>query len=320
MTSLIYTGTLFSGWQHIVGKQVQATSAHLSVCEELSALSAKICSEHFQDTDELLFKPFSPDEHHITSATKLFSSVQNDPVFAWANENISLLLGFWQTTADNAKFILFYSSPEHELSNYISNHPFDAVVIEKIISSWVFRTQAMLNFFLNNRNDCLLVNIQSVQIDRKAFDRTMSERFDLNIETDLSGVGERVEHSVFVECLATTLLKNNETASEIYDEVRSTATILSEGDKAIPNIQDRNKSLITAFLNEVTGYRNLAQSHKELESELSLYQLQINQLQEELEFYFNSSQEQQKNVHTFADYLSKDPMLKVARLARLSQS
>lgn len=317
MTTLICSGTLFSDWQQTLEQLMLAGSKCLPVYQKLSALSADICRQHFPETNELLWQPFSPDEKYLDTANRLLSSIANEPVFAWADTNSSLFLNLWRAAGDDAKVILFYSSPEHELANYINKHSFDVKVIENVITAWANRAQAMLTFFLNHRSDSLLINVQSAGSEGRLFVRMLNEKFDLNLECDSLVPDGQYENSALVEFLATTLLLNNETVSEIYDEVRSATTVICEQDKSMTDIPDREKSLIAAFLDEVKSLKQLTQSHRELEDELSLNQLQIHQLQEELEYYFILSQERESITKTFASYLATDALLKVARQARV---
>ena len=191
------------------------------------------------------------------------------------------------------------------------------------MQAWLVRTKVMLAFFMNNRSQCLLVNLQSADSERHLFVQLLNERFRLQIDRNASAAKNRSGNLALVEYLAASLLRDNELVSELYDEVRSAATVIGEQDASLENTQSRSRSLIGAFLNETTSYeqltksyRQLSESHKELENDLSLKQLQINQLKEELEYYFKSRQEQRD---IFTNYLASDSLLNVARQARMSR-
>jgi hypothetical protein len=318
MITLICTGTLFSDWRRIQDQLFQHKTENLPISVELTKLSVKICKEHFHNPNELSWAAFSPDDTYLNKAKRIMSSLENNSFYAWADTNSCLSLNFWQAAANDAKFLLFYSSPEHELSKYIHSHPFDEKEIEGVIAAWETRTRAMFTFFMNNREQCLLVNVESAGSESGPFVQKLNEQFDLDLEPGSAVDSQRSGSSALMEYLATTLLLNNQFVSEIYDEVRSAATVLRRQDKSIPGIEERSKSLINAYLHELAALMHLATSRQELEDELSLGQLQIEQMAEELEFYVQKNREQENITRVFADYLGNDPLLKVARKVRLS--
>jgi hypothetical protein len=267
----------------------------------------------------LNWQTFTPDVDYNDRAGQLLSNLENEPLFTWENSNSSLYLNFWRKAAKNAKFLLFYSSPEFELSSYISTHPFDTSSIEMAMNAWLIRTQAMLAFFMHNRDRSLLLDVQSADSANESFIQILNQQFDLNLEFKPLAAAVLNDSSVLLEYLATTLLLKNQQVSEFYDEVRSAATQISDRDKSISNIETRNTALVNAFLTEVTTYNQLRDTRSVLEDELASNRLQINQMAEELEYYFKNSIEKEKIANTVMDYLSNDPLLKIARQARQTE-
>jgi len=316
MTTLICSGTLFSDWINPLKKHLHADSFRHPVIDEISILRQEICEKQFSGSDELDWKPFTPDNKFQNKACQLLSSVENESLFTWADHSISLFLNFWKTTNEDVKFVLFYSSPEFELSNYISTHTFEDSYVNKIIDAWTIRTRAMLSFFMNNRDRCLLISMQSLDSGDGSFIKTLNEQLNIDLESNPPVSAQSNKNSPLIEYLATTLLLKNQYVSELYDELRSAASLISVQDKSMTSIEGRNKSLISAFLSEVTVYEQLSDTQPKLEDELSLSQLQINQMAEELECYFKKNNEQQKMVNTMAEYLGGDPLLKIARQVR----
>lgn len=316
MTTLICSGTLFSNWQQIAGLNNVTDPKHAPVFARLSALSENICRKQFSGTDKLDWKPFSPNEEDTNAAGALLSLVKNEPLFAWADTSSSLYLDYWNSAIDNAGFLLFYSSPEIELSRYINKYAYNAAQAEKVMQAWLIRSRAMLAFFMGNRSRCLLVNVQSAESEQQLFTRVLSDHFKLQLENKHSTFKEDSKDLALVEYLATGLLLGDETVAELYDDIRSAATMICEQDKAMPDIKSRSSSLIDKSLQEAASYRQLAQTHKQLEEDLVLTQMQFSQVTEELEYYFNTSREQAK---IFTDYLRTDPLLNIARQARKSQ-
>lgn len=300
----------------MLNKHVSADSCKSSAQAEISALAEDICQQQFPHSSELNWQTFTPDADYDDRASQLLSSLENEPLFTWENSNASLYLNFWKKTAENVKFLLFYSSPELELSNYISTHPFDTSSIEMVIDAWQIRTRAMLAFFMHNRDRSLLLNVQSANSENESFVQVLNQQFDLDLEPKPLTSASLKNNSVLIEYLATTLLLNSQQVSELYDEVRSAATLISDRDTSISSIEARNTALVDAFLAEVSVYSHLRDTRSALEDELATNQLQINQMSEELEHYFKNSIEQEKIAKTMLDYLSNDPLLKIARQAR----
>ena len=319
MTTLIYSGTLYSQWQHLVETGgLTGSHAHPN-CQDLTEFSAEICAGQFSATNEQLWNTFTPDDETLETARNLIGDTGKQTVSVWADTHCSLCLDFWRSVSDDARFVLFYSSPEHELGHYIHTHPQAADSINKVIDAWIIRTRSMLTFFLNNRDDCLLLDIQSARSQSGTVARLISEKFNLDFETDNGAEELPVEGSALLAYLATSLLLDNETVAEIYDEVRSAGTVICAQDKAIVAIQKRNQSLVKAVMDEYHSIRQLTRTNKDLKDELDLKHLQINQMMEELEIYFAQAREQETIANTFADYLAADPLLRVVRQARAAQ-
>lgn len=340
MSILFCTGTLFSKWQELT---TTIKSSNPSVCHEnidLFALANRICQQQHPELDELSRKPFHVDDHYLEDARRLMSDKLDESVLIWSANDICLNLDFWKDANNDAKFLLFFSSPEFDLSNYINEHPFDASQIDKVINAWVYRTRAMLTFFMNNRDQSILVSIQACGADHAVFKAVLDKLTELDLTITPRPTSTKGESSALIEYLATSLLLNNRQVSDLYDEARSAATLITEVDKSIPGIEDRNSALIPAFLAEISAHEQLVDSQSNLNDKLSISHLQINHVQEELEYYFNKSKVQEKkhiqqtekfvnleteilnlkySCKTMSDYLSNDQLLKIAQQVRQTQ-
>jgi hypothetical protein len=316
MTTLICAGTLFSDWEHVLANNVPTGLRDTTLQKKFSALSTEIYQRKFLDADELTWKTFAPDEASLDQARNLLSNPQIDSIFIYCDTNSSLFLDFWKATDVTAKFLLFYSSPEIELAKYFNTHSFDATQVESIIEAWIIRTRAMLTFFMNSRDLCLLVNVQSATIMHHSLFEKLKKHFDIDLKADSLASQPNSEVSTLLVYLATSLLLNNEKVAELYDEVRSAATVLCDQDKNLENLQSRSDVLVPDFLNEAKALIKSEQLNNEMASELSMKQEQVFQAQEELDYYYVNTQKQE---NILADYLSSDPLLKIARQARLNQ-
>jgi hypothetical protein len=320
MTTLICTGTMFSGWQSVTNAFESVESKQNPLKNELSALNAKICGQRFTDIEELNWGPFTPEEEHLNFASELISKTNETPIFVWADNNSSLLLDFWNAAAKDAKFLLFYSSPEYELSSYFKTNPFNAKEIERIIECWVTRLRAMLTFFMNNREHCLLVNVQTVKSEYGLFTQTIKEKFDLDSEHEPSVADMQPENFNLMEYVTATLMFENDTAAEIFDEVRSAATVIAGNDSNTRDIQARVEKLTPDFLNKVAQLTQFGNDFKKISDELTMTNLQLHQTQEELEFFYLSERDTATLNEQYVDFLNNDPLIRLARLARVSET
>ena len=320
MTILICSGSLFSDWETTHEQHLLVDSQHHEIYRELSALNENMCREYSPGIDKLGWKPFSPDESYTDKARHLLTSVPNEPWLAWADTNSSLILDFWQSVSDDARFMLFYDSPEYELSRFIKMHSYTPSAIRDVIEAWTIHTRAMLTFFMNNRDKCLLIDIQSAMRSPDKLIDKVNEVFD----TELHGTGnkdyETHEESVLHEYFAATLLADNDVVSELFDEVRSAATLLDNKDHALKDIQSRTELLIPVFLEKIDQQERLQNNLKQTSEELSTLDLQLHQTQKELEFYYLKERDTASLNDKYVEFLNKNPLLKLARLARLNES
>ncbi|MBE9548239.1 MAG: hypothetical protein IMF09_02445 [Proteobacteria bacterium] len=319
MTILFCTGTQYIDWPQVAEQCLSQTIWGTELQQALTAFNLEMSPGQLTGEEALSWKAFSPDKSFHETANTLLSSVEGKTFFVWADKTLSLNLEFWSSTVNSAKFLLFFCSPEAELGAYLAAHPFDEIELDKVLSAWVIRTQAMLGFYMNYRDRCLLVNVESAASESELFVQEINQRFDYNLPPNPPVTAFRNKKTTLVEYLATTLLLKNYRVLELYDEVRSASQLIGTQDNLILGIDDRSQLLIKGFLAEVAVYKQLADKQAGLEEQLFHNKLQINQMQEELEQYFKKSVEQEKITSTMADYLSNDPLLKIARKARRRQ-
>lgn len=316
MTLVVSTSTYYSNIEIIFKLCHTENSCESANRQMLSNLNTEMALNCFSGGDELRRTPFHPEDSYVDKAKKAISSIDDSKVLLWGDSESSLLLDFWNQTAHGAKFLLFYTSPEHELRKYINCQLFSSSMANQVISAWCIRTRAMLEFYLNNRTICLLSNFRFIESNTIELNQLIKERFLIDLEISPDEIETPGKGAVLIDYLATTLLLNNQVVSEIYDEVRSAATIIDKQDKEIADIQVRNDSLITDFISTANAHQELIQVKNEMEGKTTLNQLQMNQMSEELEHYFEQSEKQADINQTLAEYLASDPLLRIARKVR----
>jgi len=319
MTIIICSGPLFTDWKDLHDQILLTDSVGHGTYEELSELNTKICKEQMPEADLVGWKPFSTDGAYDQEATQLLECVSAEPLLTWADPNSSLILNFWCKASEETRFILFYSSPEYALSHYIRKHTFDASAIKSAIEAWTVRTRAMLTVFLVNRNRCLLLDVQSAMTNTDKLVRAINEAFSTAIAEPNQKGYQSPKESVLHEYLAATLLANDALASELYDEIRSTATRLDDDRLVLRDIQTRTELLIPDFLWRSNQQEQVEKDLNKTTDDLNMMELQLHQTQNELEFYYFKERDTAALNEKYVEFLNQNPVLKLARLARLNE-
>jgi hypothetical protein len=319
MTILLCTGSLSPISSEILKTGILKPSRRLPVYQQLIAQCRDICQHHAPRENELSWVPFTPGADYLEPVHELLSSLDSASVFAWTDNNCSLFLDYWKACSEDIRFVLFYSRPEHELSQYIQYEGYDSSVMESVIESWRVRTRAMLTFYMNNRDRCILVNERSIAASYDSLIQALNDRFEVELPRKSKEPQTHFVISPLIEFFAATLLLNRHEISDIFDEVRSVATLIGDEDTSIGAVEKRIESLKEHFLDEVERFEQLTDRHTRLEDDLGICTLQIDQLTEELEQYFKAASELENEATVMADYLENDPLLKMARHARRMQ-
>ena len=319
MTILICSGPLFADWKKCHLSHVLMDSLNHPKSAELSALNRKICEHQWPEKEELAWAPFSPDQTYLSEAKQLLDS-DKDSSFVWIDNDSCLLLDFWNNASGNTKFALFYSSPEFELANYIKDYSYDATETQGFIENWIRRNRAMLSFFMRNRETCLLFDLETankapinlVKIINNAFN---TELLDVNRKNK-----QRIEDVDLYEYLAATILNKNDMVSELFDEIRSAATVIGSEAPILLDIEARTEKLIPAFLEKINQYENTAIGSMQLPEVLANAQLQLYQAQKELEHFYLKERDTAIFFEQFVENIYQKQFLNIARVARLSEN
>lgn len=316
MTTLICTGALFSDWELICKQLLQTNYSHHPVFTELSKLSTNMFQNQLLESKQMYWKPFPPNAEVSQDARMLLSSIRPEQQFIWADSNSCLALDFWQEASEDVSFVLFYSSPEFELSKYIKENSYDPIEVKSVLDAWNTRTRSMLTFFMQFRNKCLLVDVQDAMRTPEKLVQKINEVLNTVLAEPCSKSTKFPKDLILHEYFAATLVSNNDKVSELFDEVRSTATVLDEYIPKLTDIHTRTELLIPGFLKNIDQMDQLKNSLAIAEDEINMMNLQIHEIQKELEFYYKKEKETAALNAEYLKFLNQDPALKLARLAR----
>jgi hypothetical protein len=316
MANLIISGIPYSYWCEIVLEQVGAGAQKHPRHAELSAFCERICREHHQAEDELDWRNFVPDAAGAEQAEQLLRKGNGAGTTYWADSNVALTLDFWRDADPDTFFLLFFSSPEWVLGNFIDSEPFHPVEADRVVEAWIDRSRNFLQFALNHRKQSLLLNTESLVSDPASLTAIIENHFGLSVPVKPQRETCHPSQSTVTRYVASSLLLTDSRLSDLYDNLRSAATAVHDQDHEIEGSKDRHTVLLDTFLNEVRDLRGQSERLAELEAEFSLKQQQVNKLIEELEYYYTMSR---KQAGMFTSYLESDALLRVARRARVTQ-
>lgn len=320
MAILIISGSLFSDWQSILDEHLPTESLNRELQGSLSALTTEIFHEQMPGTDQMEWEPLDPDGIYDQQAEQLLGSVDENLLFSWADQNSSLTLDLWRKASKRTCFIMFYCSPEYALARYLENHTFDTPTIKTVIDAWIIRTRAMLAFFMKHRNICLLIDIHTANKNPDALVRLINQAFETTLISPDNNSCHSSEVSILHRYFAASLLANNGTASELFDEVMSTATMLDDRTPVlISDIHQRLGSMAPEFLATASEAAHLHKALKQVTEDLRMMELQLHQTQKELEFYYLKERDTAILNKKYTEFLEQNPVLKLARAVRTSK-
>ncbi|GAA6213144.1 hypothetical protein NBRC116602_28850 [Hyphomicrobiales bacterium 4NK60-0047b] len=83
--------------------------------------------------------------------------------WGWSDSNSIFLLEFWKGFEPELNFLLIYSSPQAYLAEYFinNNHEICEEVVTAALSSWKNYNSELLRFYLENRERCMLINLEA---------------------------------------------------------------------------------------------------------------------------------------------------------------
>ena len=108
--------------------------------------------------------------------------------------------------------------------------------------------------------------------------------------------------------------------SELFDEVRSAATVIDDNAMSLQGVQSRAENLIPAILEKINHHEQFETDLKHLAEELTNTSLQLHQTQKELEHYYLKERETSAFFEKYIEQIGQKPVLKLARLVRLSEN
>ncbi|HAX3823772.1 TPA: sulfotransferase family protein [Escherichia coli] len=192
-------------------------------------------------------------------ALDLFLNNLERQFWGWSDPYAIYTLDYWAALDENLTFILVYDHPRSVLEQAAnSRESFVNNTIEHLIDNWIAYNTALLNFYTNNRDRCLLISAEQIKKDIEVFVEKLQSvlKIPLNICS-------------FQECINTSIYSCSEQSSassllideEAKQEVMALSSIdIKMGDKLFnENIAENYllKSVLTQYPESQCLYRKL---------------------------------------------------------------
>ena len=164
----------------------------------------------------------------------------------------------YRRNSKNDFFIVLYSLPETYIADrYDGDGP---VEIAKNLASWVEQAKSILDFYMNNFDNALLCNMESISADFSSFISHVNKKANLKIDCDKAKVLEIESNSRslfnYIELASLASMAENYEIHDLCEEILSASDIVNE------KLFDYSSRLEKAVLNGSEVIRTIRQEFK----------------------------------------------------------
>ena len=150
-------------------------------------------------------------------ALDLFLNNLEQKFWGWSDPYAIYTLDYWLSLDENLTFILVYNHPRSVLEQAANNQEsFVNNTIGHLIDNWIAYNTALLNFYYNNRERCLLISSEQINKNTGHFLERLESVFKIPLNLcDLKECLNVKDASCSDELLASSLLITEETKQEV---------------------------------------------------------------------------------------------------------
>jgi len=261
-------------------------------------ITHKMCvANHIGENRRTAFRQYAPGTTWKVIGADLFLANADQPDWGWCSKNTLYFLDFWKDFDPQVNILFLYSSPERALAQLIQAGEISAERVRLEADAWRNYYVEALRFYQNNQDRCLLVDVDAVLNDFDAFRSMAGER----LKIDAKDLAERVAipyEGAILELIVSAFADELGEAQELYAELESVADMPSVEAGVAP------KARAAAAWNELAALANgpgtlttlglggSANERLKVANEtIELLQAQLEQTQEELQYYFLKASE-----------------------------
>jgi hypothetical protein len=204
-TALIITGMNRSGTS-LAASLLQ--SAGLNLGAKMAPTNAGNLHGYFEDTDFVDFhyqallvrvRPmgleafaFQPTPEETAQARELIAKRAQQPLWGWKDPFTCMFLDFWKGLLPEARFLFIYRHPLDVLLSLLRRGADAMADLLEGLNCWRIYNQAILDFSLRHRSQCVIANIYAAVREIGRFNEILEEKFALKFE-----LTEKLRDSMF---------------------------------------------------------------------------------------------------------------------------
>lgn len=171
--------------------------------------------------------PLEPGEEWLAQGKQLLTDLMDNHI-AWADDRTTFVLEFWNKVEPDLGYVLLYRSPWSAIDKLLRQ---DIKTIdsepETVLTAWLHYNRSLLNFYLNQREKCLLLNADFVEEQYSQFLGILNDRFGLQLESDVNKSPDVNNENITADSIYAHILADTAPeAIELYIEMESCATLL----------------------------------------------------------------------------------------------
>ncbi|HCO3510962.1 TPA: kfiB protein, partial [Escherichia coli] len=182
MNKLVLVGHPGSKYQiveHFL-KEIGMNSPNYSTSNKISPeyITASLCQfyqtpEVNDVVDEREFSAVQVSTMWDSMVLELMMNNLNNKLWGWADPSIIFFLDFWKNIDKSIKFIMIYDHPKYNLMRSVNNAPL-SLNINNSVDNWIAYNKRLLDFFLENKERCVLINFEAFQSNKKNIIKPLS--------------------------------------------------------------------------------------------------------------------------------------------------
>ena len=171
---------------------------------------------------------------YVATAKELISARQDKSIWGWKDPRTTLFLNFWSKLIPEAKYLFVYRSPWEVVDSLFRRGD---VIFRKnpnfAVRQWCNYNQSILDFYQNNQERCLLVELGSVVRDSNTLIDLIKQKWELDLKQP---------KSLYEPSLLTTDNNNNYRQALITkffpEAIALYRELQTKADCSLPNITD----------------------------------------------------------------------------------
>lgn len=272
---------------------LEATGIWPAIASHHDDMLPKDLLERLTDVHEIDFadsktiKQYSPGKSWEIHAADLILANAKRKRWGWSSPKNINFLDFWRDFDPQCRFVLAYSSPTDWRARNMEKN----LDVSKELEVWTAFHSEMLKFYYNNKDCSVLINTDFIYREPREVSKTISKKFNFTSSRKLASLEtEFPPYAPITYLIADALSSKVDDSANLFQELEAVADFPGNSDESQNATYAREeysklKSDIKA-INEEMMIKKTQNLDVISSDEVDLLKLQLNQVQEELQYYF----------------------------------